>query len=144
MIRFGSYNICNVWNSGLEFVLTGMSQTNVKLGFFQEAKVTGRGLHEGFRRVSVRVKQGINRVWRRCCHVLPQVISLHPGGSLPPRPEHCHISAGVGRTAVVCCEVLYHPRRYLNHRGHHRSHRPMAPRRRADGRWRLKCLTWKF
>ena len=39
-IRFGTYNIQNGRNEGLELVLRGMSQANMDLGIFQETKVT--------------------------------------------------------------------------------------------------------
>ena len=37
-IRFGTYNICNSRNGGLESVLRVMSQANMDLGIFQETK----------------------------------------------------------------------------------------------------------
>ena len=40
-IRFGTYNIHNVRNRGMETALHRMSQGNVDLGVFQETKVTG-------------------------------------------------------------------------------------------------------
>ena len=39
-IRFGTYNICNGRNIGLEAALRGMSQANMDLGIFQETKLT--------------------------------------------------------------------------------------------------------
>ena len=39
-IRFGTYNICNGRNGGLESELRGMSQVNMDLGIFQETKIT--------------------------------------------------------------------------------------------------------
>ena len=39
-IRFGTYNICNGRNEGLESELRGMSQVNMDLGIFQETGVT--------------------------------------------------------------------------------------------------------
>ena len=39
-IRFGTYNICNGRNGGLESELRGMSQANMYLVIFQETKVT--------------------------------------------------------------------------------------------------------
>ena len=39
-IRFGTYNICNGWNGGIESALKGIPQANVDLGVFQETKVT--------------------------------------------------------------------------------------------------------
>ena len=39
-IRFGTYNIRNGRNGGLESALWGMSQTNMDLGIFQEKKCT--------------------------------------------------------------------------------------------------------
>ena len=39
-IKFGTYNICNGRNGGLESALRGMSQENMDLGIFQETKVT--------------------------------------------------------------------------------------------------------
>ena len=39
-IRFGTYNICNGRNGGLESALRGMSQANTDMGIFQEKKVT--------------------------------------------------------------------------------------------------------
>ena len=39
-IRFGTYNIRNGRNRGLELVLRGMSQANMDLGTYQETKVT--------------------------------------------------------------------------------------------------------
>ena len=39
-IRFGTYNIRNGRNGGLELALQGMSQTNMDLGIFQERKCT--------------------------------------------------------------------------------------------------------
>ena len=41
-ISFGTYNICNGRNRGLESALRGMSQANMDLGNFQETKVTDR------------------------------------------------------------------------------------------------------
>ena len=40
-IRFGTYNIQNGQNGGLESALQGMSQENLDLGIFQETKLTG-------------------------------------------------------------------------------------------------------
>ena len=40
MIRFGSYNIRNVLNVGIQSALQGMLQSNVDIGAFQETKVT--------------------------------------------------------------------------------------------------------
>ena len=39
--RFGTYNIRNTQNGGLELVLQGMSQANIDLGIIQETKMTG-------------------------------------------------------------------------------------------------------
>ena len=39
-IRFGTYNIKNGRNRGLESALQGMSQANMDLGIFQEKKCT--------------------------------------------------------------------------------------------------------
>ena len=39
-IRFGTYNIRNGRNSGLESALRGMSQANMDLGIFQETTLT--------------------------------------------------------------------------------------------------------
>ena len=39
-IRFGTYNIWNGRNGGLESALRGMGQTNVDVGVFQETKLT--------------------------------------------------------------------------------------------------------
>ena len=41
-IRFGTYNICNGRNGGLDLALRGVSQANMDLGIFQETKVTDR------------------------------------------------------------------------------------------------------
>ena len=38
---FGTYNICNGRNGGLESDLRGMSQENLDLGIFQETNLTG-------------------------------------------------------------------------------------------------------
>ena len=40
-IRFGTYNIRNVRNVGLESALRGISQANMDLEIFQETKLTG-------------------------------------------------------------------------------------------------------
>ena len=40
LIRFGTYNICNGRNGGLEAALRGMSQANMDLGILQETKLT--------------------------------------------------------------------------------------------------------
>ena len=37
---FGTHNICNGHNEGLELALRGISQANMDLGIFQETKVT--------------------------------------------------------------------------------------------------------
>ena len=39
-IIFGTYNICNGRNCGLEAALRGMSQANMDLGILQETKLT--------------------------------------------------------------------------------------------------------
>ena len=39
LIRFGTYNIRNIWNGGLESALRGMGQTNMDAGMFQEKKL---------------------------------------------------------------------------------------------------------
>ena len=39
-IRFGTYNICNRRNGGLEAALRGVSQANMDLGILQETKLT--------------------------------------------------------------------------------------------------------
>ena len=39
-IRFGTYNIHNGINGGLELVFRGMYQANMDLGIFQETKLT--------------------------------------------------------------------------------------------------------
>ena len=41
LIRFGTYNICNGWNSGLELSLQGISKANRDLGIFQETSLMG-------------------------------------------------------------------------------------------------------
>ena len=41
-IRFGTYNIRNGRDGGLEATLQGMSQANMDLGIFQETKLTDR------------------------------------------------------------------------------------------------------
>ena len=41
-IRFGTYNILNGRNGGLEAALWGVSQANMDLGIFQETKLTDR------------------------------------------------------------------------------------------------------
>ena len=41
IIIFGSYDICNRHNRGLDSALRGMSQSNFDLGVFHETKVTG-------------------------------------------------------------------------------------------------------
>ena len=40
MIKFGTYNIRNGRNRGLESALRGMAQANIDLGVFQETKCT--------------------------------------------------------------------------------------------------------
>ena len=40
LIIFGTYNICNGRNGGLEAALRGMSQANMDLGILQETKLT--------------------------------------------------------------------------------------------------------
>ena len=40
LIRFGTYNIRNGRNGGLELALQGLSQANMDLGIFQETKCT--------------------------------------------------------------------------------------------------------
>ena len=42
LIRFGTYNIRNGRNGGLEYDLRGMSQANMYLGVFQENKLINR------------------------------------------------------------------------------------------------------
>ena len=39
-MRFGTYNICNGRNGGLELALKGVLQANMDLGIFQETKLT--------------------------------------------------------------------------------------------------------
>ena len=41
-IRFGTYNIWNSRNRGLEYALRGISQANMDLGVFQDTKLTNR------------------------------------------------------------------------------------------------------
>ena len=41
-IHFGTYNIRNGWNTGIESALCGMSQANMDLGVFQETKLPKR------------------------------------------------------------------------------------------------------
>ena len=38
-IRFGTYNICNARNGGLDSAPQGMYQANMDLGIFQETRV---------------------------------------------------------------------------------------------------------
>ena len=45
-IRFGTYNIRNGRNGGLEAALRGMSQANMDLGILQETKLTD-GIYTG-------------------------------------------------------------------------------------------------
>ena len=40
-IKFGTYNIRNGRNGGLEAALRGMAQANIDLGVLQETKCTG-------------------------------------------------------------------------------------------------------
>ena len=40
-IRFGTYNILNGQNGGLDSALIGMAQANLDLGIFQETNLTG-------------------------------------------------------------------------------------------------------
>ena len=44
-IRFGTYNIWNGWNMGLESALHGMYQANMELGVFQETKLAKVFIH---------------------------------------------------------------------------------------------------
>ena len=39
-IKFGTYNIRNGWNGGLEAAIRGMEQANIDMGFMQETKIT--------------------------------------------------------------------------------------------------------
>ena len=54
-IKFGTYNIRNGRNGGLEAALRGMAQSNIDLGVFQETKCTD-GVHtralDGYRVVA--------------------------------------------------------------------------------------------
>ena len=50
-IHFGSYNIRNGPNGGLESALRRMYQANTDLSVFQDTKFTGGGLHKRFGRV---------------------------------------------------------------------------------------------
>ena len=52
-IRFGTYNIRNGRNGGLEAALRGMSQANMDLGILQETKVTDGIYTRGSARYSV-------------------------------------------------------------------------------------------
>ena len=52
-IRFGTYNIRNGPNGGMESALRGMSQANMDLGIFQETKVTDGIYTHGSARYSV-------------------------------------------------------------------------------------------
>ena len=52
-IRFGTYNICNGCNGGLEVALRGMSQANMDLGILQETKLTDGIYTRGSDRYSV-------------------------------------------------------------------------------------------
>ena len=45
-IKFGTYNIRNGRNGGLELALQGMAQANIDLGVFQETKCTD-GIYVG-------------------------------------------------------------------------------------------------
>ena len=54
LIQFGSYDMCNGRNRGLESSLGGMSQEDFNLGIFQDIKVTGGGGWGGYARGSSR------------------------------------------------------------------------------------------
>ena len=62
LIQFGSYDMCNGRNRGLESSLGGMFQEDVNLGIFQDIKVPGGGggggLREGVKQVMGRGNRG--------------------------------------------------------------------------------------
>ena len=66
MVQFGSYNICNGQNKGLESALNSVSQANVDLGVFQEMKVEGGGVY----------KRESSRYWV----MATEALGLHRGG----------------------------------------------------------------
>ena len=61
MIRFGSHHIRNGRNGRLESALSGMAQSNMDLGLFQETNI-GRGIYtRGLDRYSVIVTNALSQ-----------------------------------------------------------------------------------
>ena len=116
LIRFGTFNIRNGWNRGLELALCGVEQRRVDCGVFQEANLT-KGVYVQESRLLGDGNRGAERSFRRRCDFLPWGGALFCWRAPSPRPERHRLSAGDGETAVACSWVIYRPHQCLNHRG---------------------------
>ena len=83
-ILFGSYNICNGRNGGLEYVLRGMTQANMDPGVLQETKFT-RGVFTqesvGYEIIAANVPiphhSAVTNFYHEADHFALQALRLH-------------------------------------------------------------------
>ena len=104
-IRFGTYNIRNGRNGGLESALKGMAQANMDLGIFQEKKCTD-GIYTrnsaGYSVVATdgpsRHRGGVTIFYRPLTPFA--VEAVHQFG---PNVVSFHMVTGARRWYIICC-----------------------------------------
>ena len=101
-IRFGTYNIRNGRNSGLESAFRGMGQANLDVGVFQETKLMDR--------IYTRVQGSCNigaepTPWWRCTF-LSVISHLCGRGDTPVWRERNCVPTGNGGAALIHCRML--------------------------------------
>ena len=101
-ICFGSYNICNDRNGGLESVLCRVSQANIGLGVFQETKFTG-GVYErdseGYRVAATKApiphRSSVAIFYCEAEHFTFEVLCFHVPNvfrfQMATRQQRCHV-----------------------------------------------------
>ena len=108
-IRFGTYNIRNGRNGGLESALRGMSQPNMDMGIFQETKCTD-GIYTresaGYRVVAT---QFAKPTPRRSGTILQAVATFRGGGRPGVRAQRLELRGRDGSAAVVHHHILPRP-----------------------------------
>ena len=114
-IIFGTYNIRNGRNSGLEAAMLGVSQANMDLGIFQKTKLTD-GIYTRRSDGYIVVAADTKPTPRRRGNLSPAGAALRGGGGATVRTESHRVPTGDGGAGMVHCGVLPHPRRHLDNR----------------------------
>ena len=102
-IRFGTYNIHNGRNGGLEAALRGMSQANIDLGILQETKITDGIYTRGSAGYSViatdalsRHRGGVELFYRSEPHFVVEAVE-----KFGPNVIGFHLATGARRWSIV-------------------------------------------